>query len=89
MREKASREEGCSRTRPGAWVPQFVVNISTELSQVVAESGEWSDLLGSALLGVMASQEEWLTVVLVTSWRWKRTHLRRWVRLAPKRGGRR
>ena len=55
---KASPEEGYSRTRPGAWVPQFVLNISTELSQVVAESGEWSDLLGSALLGVMASQEE-------------------------------
>lgn len=54
MRERHP-EEGYSRTRPGAWVPRFVLNRSTELSQVVAESGEWSDLLGSALLGVMAN----------------------------------
>lgn len=36
---KAFQEEGCSR-RSGAWVPQFMLNVSTELSQMVAESGK-------------------------------------------------
>lgn len=82
-REWDERQASGRRTRTifkdkvWCWEPQFVLNISTELNQVVAESGEWSGLLGiSSSGGLDKSRGVDYCVLGGFSWSWRRTHPR-------------